>query len=145
MEKLNKLSLPATILIASIVLGGFYYASELNKQKSIEKQQQTELQEKSRIANEQAVQQKEQQDREFDAKQKESCLAIYKQESSKWSNVDGWRYSDTDDACYILYKETVKKTKAQCDAKYKDSDGKVIPFLFRDYLLCQDGVFEKSF
>lgn len=39
LTKLNKLSLPATILIASIVLGGFYYASEVNKQKSIEKQQ----------------------------------------------------------------------------------------------------------
>lgn len=46
MEKLNKLSLPATILIASIILGGFYYASEANKQASIERQQQLELQAK---------------------------------------------------------------------------------------------------
>jgi len=35
-DKLNKLSLPATILIASLVIGGFYYTSEVNKQKSIE-------------------------------------------------------------------------------------------------------------
>ena len=46
MEKLNKLSLPATILIASIVLGGFYYASQVNKQKSIEKQQQIDIEQK---------------------------------------------------------------------------------------------------
>lgn len=46
MEKLNKLSLPATIVIASIVLGGFYYASQISKQNSIEKQQQIELQAK---------------------------------------------------------------------------------------------------
>lgn len=38
-EKFNKLSLPAVILIASIILGGFYYASQVNKQKSIERQQ----------------------------------------------------------------------------------------------------------
>jgi len=46
MEKLNKLSLPATILIASLVLGGFYYASQASKQKSIEKQQQIEIEQK---------------------------------------------------------------------------------------------------
>lgn len=40
MDKINKLSLPATILIGSIILGGFYYASEANKQSSIERQQQ---------------------------------------------------------------------------------------------------------
>lgn len=43
MEKLNKLSLPAVILIASIILGGFYYASQVNKQRSIEKQQQIKI------------------------------------------------------------------------------------------------------
>ncbi|MEK7519716.1 MAG: hypothetical protein AAB581_00515 [Patescibacteria group bacterium] len=37
-----KLSLPITILLASIVLGGFYYASEANKQKSTERQQRDE-------------------------------------------------------------------------------------------------------
>ena len=46
MEKLNKLSLPAVILIASIILGGFYYVSQVNKQRSIEKQQQIEIEQK---------------------------------------------------------------------------------------------------
>lgn len=43
MEKLNKLSLPAVILIASIILGGFFYASQVSKQKSIERQQQIKI------------------------------------------------------------------------------------------------------
>ena len=37
--KINKLSLPTTIIIASLILGGFYYASQVNKQQSIERQQ----------------------------------------------------------------------------------------------------------
>lgn len=48
-NKLNKLSMPATILIASVILGGFYYASEVNKQKSIERQQEIKLEEERRI------------------------------------------------------------------------------------------------
>jgi len=59
MEKINKLSLPAVILIASIILGGFYYASQVNKQKSIEKQQQIEIEQK----------QQEQLDKELKEKQ----------------------------------------------------------------------------
>lgn len=43
-DKLNKLSLPATILVASLLLGAFYFATQVIKQNSIERQQQTELQ-----------------------------------------------------------------------------------------------------
>jgi len=43
MDKLNKLSLPATIIIASLILGGFFYASQVIKQRSIEKQQQIKI------------------------------------------------------------------------------------------------------
>jgi hypothetical protein len=41
MEKIDKdkLILPGVILLASIVLGGFFYASQLSKQNSIERQQ----------------------------------------------------------------------------------------------------------
>jgi len=46
MDKINKLSVPASILIGSIILGGFYYLTQINKQSSIEKQQQIELQAK---------------------------------------------------------------------------------------------------
>ena len=43
MDKLNKLSLPATIVIASLIIGGFYFASQVNKQHSIERQQQIKI------------------------------------------------------------------------------------------------------
>ncbi len=43
MESLNKLSLPITILLGCLILGGFYFAAEINKQRSIERQQATEL------------------------------------------------------------------------------------------------------
>ena len=55
-EKLNKLSLPATILIASIILGGFYYAVQVSKQASIEKQQQIEIQTKKEADSAVAIQ-----------------------------------------------------------------------------------------
>jgi len=35
--------LPAAILIASIILGGFYFASQIAKQRSIERQQQIRI------------------------------------------------------------------------------------------------------
>ena len=38
MDKINKLSLPVIILISSIILGSFYYATEVSKQKSVERQ-----------------------------------------------------------------------------------------------------------
>jgi len=48
-DKINKLSLPVVILLASIILGAFFYASEVSKQKSIERQQEMKLQEDGRV------------------------------------------------------------------------------------------------
>src|SRR5882724_9842863 len=45
-DKINKLSIPATILISVIILGGFYFATEVNKQASIERQQRIDLKQK---------------------------------------------------------------------------------------------------
>lgn len=42
-DKINKLSLPVVILIASVILGGLYYASQVNKQRSIERQQKAKM------------------------------------------------------------------------------------------------------
>jgi len=42
----NKLVLPVSILVGCVILGGFYYASEANKQASIERQQQADFQQK---------------------------------------------------------------------------------------------------
>jgi len=139
MEKLNKLSLPAVILIASIIFGGFIYASQVNKQHSIEKQQQIELQAKS-----------EQNKKEYAAKQKDTCLNIYQAESKKWNNVSGWNYNDTTDKCEITYKDAKRKTEAQCNkdfeavkAIYKDEP--VPPYSLSLYFHCLDGTFVKEF
>lgn len=45
MEKFNKLSLPAVILIASVILGGFIFTTQVIKQQSIERQQEIKIQE----------------------------------------------------------------------------------------------------
>ena len=68
MEKLNKLSLPITILIASVILGSFYYTSQVSKQKSIEKQQQIEIEQKTREqqASERRQEMKLQEDRRIE-------------------------------------------------------------------------------
>ena len=99
LEKVNKLSLPVTIIIASIILGGFYFLVQINKQESIEKQQRLELQAE-----------KEQQNREYISKRKLDCLAIYEVENDKWSNVRDWRYEPIPyadgflkDVCEIIY------------------------------------------
>jgi nitrogen fixation-related uncharacterized protein len=134
MKNINKLSIPASILIGCVILGGFYYFTQVNKQNSIERQQQAELSDA-----------KEKQARDFSASQKEACLNIYKQESSEWNNTNGWRYDEEADDCYVQYKENPKKTEAQCDVQYKGEDGKVNAWAFTDWLLCYDGLFEKSF
>lgn len=79
---INKLSLPATILLSAVILGGFYYASELNKQKSIERQQQM------RIEHEQ----KEQSTQEYKVQQNkellDSCLAAAEENyTANWFNA----------------------------------------------------------
>ena len=56
---MNKLSGPVTILTASIILGGFYYATEMNKQRSIERQQEINLTEEKTIAEGVANQEKQ--------------------------------------------------------------------------------------
>ena len=50
MENVTKLSLSATVIVASVILGGFYYMGEVSKQKSIEKQQEVKIAEEKRRA-----------------------------------------------------------------------------------------------
>lgn len=73
MEKLNKLSLPATIIIASLILGGVYYLTQVNKQKSIEKQQQIEIEQKKQEQSDK--EQKEQQIRDDAEQALNSCIS----------------------------------------------------------------------
>ena len=117
----SKLVLPITILLGCIILGGFFYASQLSKQKSIEKQQQIELQAKVEAdqvkadRNRAVLQAKEKQDKkEYVAKRKIECYAIYEKEREKYNNVENFGYVETcsagsdlfcqDDSCEIIYK-----------------------------------------
>jgi uncharacterized protein HemX len=158
MNKINKLTLPTTILVASLILGGFYYASQINKQKSIEKQQQIELQAKASQEAERLEQEKaeaakrleqekaeaEQVKKEYVADRKKDCLAIYETESDKWTNVLGWRYSEIDDECFIRYRDPNPKSDAKCDEDYPT--GGDYGFIFiRENSLCKEGEFENSF
>ena len=88
LEKLNKLSLPATLVIASIILGGFYFGSQLNKQRSIERQQQIKIEQERQETEAKTEQDK----RDYIAKRTKDCLAIYKAESDKWNNTESWNY-----------------------------------------------------
>jgi len=95
--KVNNLSLPLVILIASFILGGFYYTSQISKQRFIERQQRDRL---------------EQEEKEYMAERERDCLNIYKTESNKWNNVVDWRYIepsgsifDFGDTCRIIYKD----------------------------------------
>jgi len=120
MDKLNKLSLPATILIASLILGGFIFASQVIKQQSIERQQQIELEANERQQQIELEAKAEQDNRDYIAKRKLDCLAIYKIESDRFSNTINWNYiesfktgryipiSPQYDKCEIIYKD--KKT-----------------------------------
>ena len=139
METLNKLSLPVTILIACLILGGFYFLTERNKQASIEQQQQVEQAAKL-----------EQDKKDYAAKQKAACLDIYTTEGKKWTNVAEWDYKADTDKCEITYKDPKKKTKAECDKDLADAKeifkGELLPpSVFMAFLRCVDGVFVKEF
>jgi len=132
MDKINKLTLPATILIASIIIGGFYYASELNKQKSIERQQLAELQ-----AQKQTEQIKsEQEKKEYTVKRKQDCYELETSERKKWNNVNDSFYDEENDVCVVRYKTNEYKGK-NCSEDYKGVLDMMID--------CMDGVFRKTF
>lgn len=95
MDKVNKLLLPITILLASIILGGFYYATQVNKQQSIEKQQRLEL--------EAEALDREQEKKEYIAKRKLECYDIEQKERKNWNNVDGSFYDEENDVCKVQY------------------------------------------
>jgi|SRR3989344_1508578 len=106
----NKLVLPISILLGCIVLGGFFYASQISKQNSIEKQQRIDLQAKTG-----------QKKRDYIAKRKTDCLAIYKTESAKWNNVQGWEYDEPiDDPALSSYNLSALNPDT-CEIIYKDN------------------------
>ena len=139
MDKINKFILPATILIGAVVLGGFIYASQLSKQKSIEKQQQLELQAKTtapiKINSEQTK-------KEYLVKRKKDCYDLETSERKKWNNVDSSNYNEFTDKCVIRYKDLKPKSEKECDEIYPRLDG--LPFMAEN-MLCKEGKFYKEF
>lgn len=126
-DKINKLTLPATILIASIILGGFYYASQVNKQKSIERQQEIKLQEDKRIEEARAERERmeneaktEQTQKEYIFKRKKDCYEWELSERKKYNNVVDSFYKQYDymegktDVCVVVYKSD-DYNKEVCD------------------------------
>ena len=100
MDKINKLTLPATILIASVILGGFYYFSELNKQKSIEKQQEVKLQDDK-------IQQDINNALEDLKLKQDECKALSTGVMKKWNNVMGVSYDNNLwKECVVTYTDT---------------------------------------
>ena len=150
MEK-KKLILPISIIIGCLIFGGFIYASQINKQKSIERQQQMKIQVDKDIENARVEASKEAElaraeleTKKYTADRKQDCLDIYKTESDKWNNVRGWRYNETSDDCLIRYKDPNPKSDEKCDETYPTDKGYGFD-TFLDNMLCKDGEFENSF
>ncbi len=138
----HKILLPAAIVLACAILGGAFYAVQVNKQKSIEKQQLLKIEEDRRAAEEKTELDKQ----EFAAKRKNDCLSIYKTESDKWNNVRGWRYDEEYNECHIRFKDPSPKSEAKCDELYPATinDKPTLAFL-RENSMCKEGEFENSF
>ncbi len=122
----NKLVLPISILLGCLILGGFYYMSQVNKQQSIEKQQQIDLQAKKEADQVKAEQDKlkaEQDKKEYIAKRKTDCLAIYKTESDKWNNTTRWEYHKPREGVGITDNPFTLFNNDTCEIFYKDKEG----------------------
>ena len=99
LDKINKLTLPAVILIASIIIGGFIYASQVSKQKSIERQQILKMMDDKRA--EDAKAEKERTDAVFANNLK--CQTLLKDLKQRWNNVVGIYYSEWQNTCIVKY------------------------------------------
>jgi len=118
MDKINKLSLPATILVASIILGGFYYGSQVSKQNSIEKQQQIKIgQEKQEELSKELKEQQTKEDAEIALN---SCLrvvlAVYKDALNTWGE-----YGKTCDTSYCLEGATKSMNEAKSEQEREEA------------------------
>lgn len=106
----NKLVLPISILIASIILGGFFYATQINKQKSIERQQILKQMEDRRI--EEMRTEKERAENEAKVEQEKAkenfsnnlkCQILLKDLKQRWNNVVGIYYDEWQNTCIVKY------------------------------------------
>ncbi|MDB5260636.1 MAG: hypothetical protein JWN37_867 [Candidatus Nomurabacteria bacterium] len=93
----NSLILSISIIFGCIVLGGFFYAAQINKQKSIEKQQLIEAETK-------VEQTKKEEDKQlFDNTLK--CNSLLTSLQQRWNNVVGIYYDSFLNTCIVKYTE----------------------------------------
>ena len=136
MDKIPKtVLLPAAIIIGSIIWGGVFYASEINKQKSIEGQQKIKL---------------KQEQKEYVAKRRNECYEIYSKEKKNWSNVRGVEYSEARDICLVTYtSKEPARPKEECGKiieKYMSTESAVMAdIILERYSNCVDNTFSNHF
>ena len=99
----SKLVLAISILLGCIILGGFFYASQINKQQSIERQQQIDIREKqaelqAKIKADQTQADKDKADATFSNNLK--CQTLLK---GLGSNVVGIYYSEWQNTCIVKF------------------------------------------
>jgi len=144
-KKISKLTLPFTILIASLVLGGFFYASQVNKQRSIERQQEIKLQDDRRIQEAKVEQEK----KEYVARRKNECYGLYEKERDKWNNVKDFGYSEVRDVCIVKYKSSEPaRSKEDCEKIIKNTSEmseELRDIIFEAYSDCSENWFSKQF
>ncbi len=109
----HKIILPISILLGCIILGGFFYAIQVNKQKSIERQQQIDLRAKQAELQVKAEQDK----KEYIVKRKKDCYDLETSERKKFNNTKSSAYDEEADTCIVTYAVTDNYWKGKnCDA-----------------------------
>jgi hypothetical protein len=77
----NKIILPISIIISSIILGGIFYSTQFNKQKLISEQER----------------------KEYKVKRTKDCYDYETSERKKFDNIDGSFYDEENDVCKVRY------------------------------------------
>ena len=140
MVKINNISTPAAILIGSIVLGSFYIASQIVKQKSIERQQQVEIQEEWRAEREAALQTAEEQKNEGEEQQEKefrlwvnACIVEAQEERDR-------RLRAITQLTWSCYVDEPLLTKKDCDEPAKKAESGVNSYYQEWVHNCERGI-----
>lgn len=95
----EKIFIPIAIVLAAVILSIGYYAVQLQKQQSIERQQMIEIE--AETAEKEA--QREQEERDYVNERKKECFEIEQSKREIYNNVDHSEYIEFSDQCVIRY------------------------------------------
>ena len=125
--------LSVSIVIGCLILGGFFYATQLSKQQSIERQQQLSLDQKeaeNKSKEEESKLRDEKESKEYVSKRKMECLEIYNSESEKWNNVESWSYIEPKEFHKITFESPIISNNGRksgvydiCEIEYRQDGG----------------------